>query len=57
LYLPVVGLVVGEDFADVVDWSLYLVDMPGLLPLHYQGSVDDLGGGRDIQEEGLTGLR
>jgi hypothetical protein len=57
LYLPVVGLVVGEDFADVVDWSLYLVDMPGLLPLHYQGSADDLGGGRDIQEEGLTGLR
>jgi hypothetical protein len=30
--------------------------MPGLLPLHYQGSADDLGGCRNIQEEGLTGL-
>jgi hypothetical protein len=35
---------------------MYLVDVPGLLPLHYQGSADDLGGGRHIQEEGLTGL-
>jgi hypothetical protein len=56
LYLTVVGLTIREDFANVVDRSLYLIDMLGLLPLHYQGSADDLGGGRDIQEEGLTGL-
>jgi hypothetical protein len=52
-----VGLTVGEDFANVVDWSLYLVDVPGFLPLYYQGSTDDLGGGQDIQEEGLIGLQ
>jgi hypothetical protein len=43
LYLIVAGLIVGEDLADVVDWPLYHVDVPGLLPLHYQGSADDLG--------------
>jgi hypothetical protein len=53
----VAGLAVGEDFANVVDRSLYLVDMPGLILLHYQGSADDLGGGCNIHEEGLTGLR
>jgi hypothetical protein len=57
LYLIVAGLTVGEDFANVVDWSLYLVDVPGFLPLYYQGSTDDLGGGQDIQEEGLIGLQ
>jgi hypothetical protein len=31
--------------------------MPVFLPLYYQGSTDYLGGGYDIQEEGLTGLR
>jgi hypothetical protein len=35
LYLIVAGLAIKEDFADVVDRSLYLVDMPRLLPLHY----------------------
>jgi hypothetical protein len=39
LYLIVVGFAVGEDFADVVDWSLYFVDMLGFLPLHYQGGA------------------
>jgi hypothetical protein len=48
LYLIVAGLTVGEDFADVVDRSLYLVDMSGFLLLYYQGSADDLGGGHDI---------
>jgi hypothetical protein len=57
LYQTIVGLIVGEDFTDVVDRSMYLVDMFGLLSFHYQGSADDLGGGRGIQEEGLTGLR
>jgi hypothetical protein len=57
LYLTIEGLVVGEDFFDVVDWSLYHVDMPVFLPLYYQGSTDYLGGGYDIQEEGLTGLQ
>jgi hypothetical protein len=57
LYLTIAGLTVREDFADVVDWSLYRVDMLRLLPFHYQGNTDDLGGGCDIQEEGLTGLQ
>jgi hypothetical protein len=57
LYLIVVGLTVKEYLADVIDWPLYLVDVPGLLPLHYLGSADDLGGCYDLQEEGLTGLQ
>jgi hypothetical protein len=57
LYLIVAGLTVREDFADVVDWSLYPVGMPEFLPLNYQGSTDDLGGGHNIQEEGLVGLQ
>jgi hypothetical protein len=52
-----VGLRVREDFAEVVDRSLYFVDVPGPLPLHYQDSAHDLGGGHDIQEESLTGLQ
>jgi hypothetical protein len=44
----VVGLVVREDFAKVVNLLLYLVDVPGLLPLYYQGSANNLGVGRDI---------
>jgi hypothetical protein len=39
-----------DDLADVVDRQLYIVDMPGLLPLHYQGSADDLGGCHDIRK-------
>jgi hypothetical protein len=35
---------------------LYLVDVPGFLPLYYQGNTDDLGDGRDIQEESLSGF-
>jgi hypothetical protein len=48
LYLIIVGLVVGEDLADVVNWSLYLVDVPELLPLYYESSGDGFGGGHDI---------
>jgi hypothetical protein len=35
VYLIVIGLVVGKDFADVVDQSLYLVDVPWLLLFHH----------------------
>jgi hypothetical protein len=48
LYLIVVCLTVGEDLADVVNWLMYLIDVPELLPLYYQGSADDLGGGHDV---------
>jgi hypothetical protein len=57
LYLIVAGLTIRENLANVIDLPLYLVDVDGFLPLHYQGGVDDLGGCRDIHEEGLTGLR
>jgi hypothetical protein len=57
LYLILVGLAVGGDLADVIDRPLYLVDVPELLSLHYQGNTNDLGGCHDIQEEGLAGLR
>jgi hypothetical protein len=43
-----VSLAVEEDFANVIDWPLDLVDMPGFLPLHHLGSADDLGGYHDI---------
>jgi hypothetical protein len=48
LYLIVVGFAAREDFIDVVDPSLFLVDVLGFLPLHYQGSADDLGGSHDV---------
>jgi hypothetical protein len=57
LYLIVVGLTVGEDLADIVDRHLYLVNVLGLFPFHYQGGADDLDSCRDIPEKGLTGLR
>jgi hypothetical protein len=57
LALIVASIIVGEDFADVIDWSLYLVDVPKLRPLHYQGNANDLAGGHDIQEDGLAGPR
>jgi hypothetical protein len=44
----VAGFIVREDFANVVDRSLYLVDMLGFLPLYHQGGGDDLGGCCDI---------
>jgi hypothetical protein len=48
---------VGEDIADVVNRSLYFVDVPGLLPFHHQGGADDLSSGHDVQEEGLARLQ
>jgi hypothetical protein len=48
LYLIIADLTVGEDFADVVNRLLYLVDVLRLLPLHHQGSADDLSGGCDV---------
>jgi hypothetical protein len=33
--LIVIGLTVGEDFPEVVDRSMYLVDVPWLLPFHH----------------------
>jgi hypothetical protein len=57
LHLIVVGLTVGEDLADVVDWLLYLVDVAGFLTFHHQGRVDDLGGCCHVQEEGLARLQ
>jgi hypothetical protein len=48
LYLIVAGLIVREDLADVVDRPFYLVDVSEFLPLHYQGSADDLGGWHNI---------
>jgi hypothetical protein len=48
LYLIIAGLTVEEDLADVVNWSLYPIDVLGLLPLYYQSNADDLGGGHDV---------
>jgi hypothetical protein len=45
------------DFADVVDWPLYFVDVSGVLSFYHQGGANDLGGSRDIQKEGLARLR
>jgi hypothetical protein len=56
LSLIVVGFTVGEDFADVVDHPLYLVDVSEFLLLHYQGRANDLGGHRYVEEEGLIWL-
>jgi hypothetical protein len=42
------GLTIREDFADVVNQLMYHVDVPGLPLLHYQGSTNDLGDGRDV---------
>jgi hypothetical protein len=33
--LIVAGLTVREDFADVVDWPLYFIDVPRLLLLYH----------------------
>jgi hypothetical protein len=48
LYLIVVGLIVREGFADVLNHPMYIVDVPGLLLFHHQGGADDLSGGRDV---------
>jgi hypothetical protein len=48
MYLIVAGFTVREDFADVVDNLLHLVDVLVLIPLYYQGGADDLGGGHDV---------
>jgi hypothetical protein len=56
LHKIIVGFAVGEVFADVVDRSLHLVDVSGFLPLHHQGHPNNLGGCRDVEEEGFTQL-
>jgi hypothetical protein len=55
--LIVACFAIGEDFTDVVDRPLYLVDVLGLLPLYHQGGADDLGGCCEVEEEGLAWLR
>jgi hypothetical protein len=50
-----VGLTVREDLADVIDQPLHLVDVPRFLSLHDQGSTDDLGGCRVVQERASPG--
>jgi hypothetical protein len=42
--MMVVGFIVEDDFANVVDWSLHFVDISGFLPLYHQGNADDLSG-------------
>jgi hypothetical protein len=48
MYLIVVGFTVGEDFAIVLDWSLYHVDVPGFLRIYHQDGTDNLGGCCDV---------
>jgi hypothetical protein len=56
LYLIIASLTVEDDFIDVINRPLHLVDVLGFLLLHHQGCTDDLGGYHDILEEGLAGL-
>jgi hypothetical protein len=46
----------GEDFANVVERPLHLIDVSGFLPLNHQGHANDLGGCYDIEEEGFAQL-
>jgi hypothetical protein len=54
LHLVVVDFTVGQDFADIVDRSLHLIDVSRFLPLHHLGRADDLGGCHNVEEEGFT---
>jgi hypothetical protein len=54
LHLIVVGFTVGQDFADLVDRPLYLVDVSGFLSFHYQGCADNLGCCHNVEKEGFT---
>jgi hypothetical protein len=49
-----VGFAIKEDFVDVVDQPLHLVDMSGFLPLYHEDHTNDQSCCHDIVEEGSS---
>ena len=51
--MRIAQLGLAEYFINEVDESLYLVDVAWLISFDDQGGADHMGGGRDVEEEGL----
>ena len=51
LWVPGLGFI--EYLTDKIDWSLYLVDVAGLIALDYHGSGDHSISCRNVKQEGF----